>query len=138
MTTWRFKNIKRKIKSQKLIDILILSFFSIVILHKTGFSGIINKTDFHFPIYPSDGLLKSLFVWNDFVTGFFDIPNILKIWPRNILASLLFLFTDVSIVQRIYLFLLFLGLSYSGYYLIYTILSFKSDDYENAIKKLKI
>ena len=113
----------KSLKRQHQIDAFLMLILSIIVIHKTGLSGIINKTDLHYPLYPIKEFFKSLFLWNDFITGFLDPSNVSKIWPRNLFATFLSQYLDVALVQRAYILLLLFGLSYSGYYLIYVILS---------------
>lgn len=117
----------RNLILNKKIDYLVLLIIAIIPFWQTGLSGIFNKTDLAFPLYPGETLTRDLFVWNHgFLTGHntFVTNGLFFLWPEDFsLSTLSSLGLPLGIVQRIWFVLVFALLGWGMYYLLSTIIS---------------
>ncbi len=106
------------------IDYFILLIIAIIPFWNTGFSGIWNKTDLDFPIYPVEVFQNNLFLWDhSFFTGW-DITSssqLIELDRSFILAIFSAIGLPPGIVERLFFVLVFATMAFGMYYLILNI-----------------
>jgi len=116
------------------IDCFILLFVSLIPFWYTGITGIWNKTDLDFPLYPIENFLKNFTLWNEsFSVGYASsILNQAMLSRYFLWAALASVGLSSFIVERVYFVLIELLLGFGMYYLISTIFPYKNQ----AVKRL--
>ncbi len=114
-------NIKRLLIQNRVVDPLLFLGLAIIPFWKTGFTGIFNKLDNVFPLYPLESFYSSIFLWDDRLFSGFYVGAVGDAPRLGILALPAYLGLPVGIIERMYFIAIFFMLGYGMYYLVLTI-----------------